>query len=1016
MPPKPPKCMTCTEEGDNCFRDTTESCLTCQRKDRTCVMPGARRATPDSPSDRSTPLSSASDRNEPRHTPSEDGPAGIRRPRDTPTVAGWGQSSHISTAIHTPSYSSQQRNQPVTLGKRPANVRSPDAENIEEREDRIKRLELALENERSLVEDARRRKAAQEDLGPSSNPLPSLDFMLAHSSRPRAASGASNSSTETVIPGFMAGSSELLPPESVVKNIKSGWKRGFSLVLLTDDYCRRKGGPARHKTALTYDAATSVLTTVEDELFDPTRKEEDLTYEEWSRAYRRFLSILAQHLPKYYERWKTHHDFILDRPELSAYWRLWLRYDIKLRERTRTERRIDVTVFQKAIFDELLPVFQAEKALEAMQRGVASSATNTGSATSSRPTLPPPPARSSSLSLKPAPSKRPGPEPGRCFRCGRLGHGSKSCTESTQASGAAILIQMDSDGNWTINGKPVSAPTSAPYADPTPTVPNPALRPSDPRRVTTPLLPNAWDSLLAGLDLKQEFGDVPLGLSAGFRIGSTRSLDRSFIIPNHKSALDNPSIIHEAIDKEISLGRYSGPFSHHELEARIGFFRTAPLGVVAKSTPGEFRIIQDFSCSSYDHPALNDEIDPNQFQCEWGFFQDVVETILVAPAGSEAATFDVDAAYRRMPVHPEDQPHTVVMWMDKFWVDHCVPFGAGSSNGIFGRCGDAMARICTARGLGPVLKWVDDFLFFRFPRDGSFQYAESDILAIAAQLGWPWKESKTRPFASTFVYLGFLWDIQNRSVCIPSEKREKYLARLREWLAAPTTSFKLTEKILGSLVHCTQVITNGRPMLAGLFSFHAAIAKNTHTRFHHHTPSPRAVADINWWLQQLSEGPCVRHFCPDPPIHDCEYFMDASTSFGIGVIVENKCAMWRLRRGWRTPGRDIGWAEMAAVELALGQAIAMGINNRTLIFRSDNQGVVFALRAGRSRNEAQNQILMRILSRADLHGLKLDIIYVRSEENPADAPSRGHYPSIYPPIPSPFTPAELVDSLAPCDI
>ncbi|KAL5633887.1 hypothetical protein ACGC1H_005916 [Rhizoctonia solani] len=562
-------------------------------------------------------------------------------------------------------------------------------------------------------------------------------------------------------------------------------------------------------------------------------------------------------------------------------------------------------------------------------------------------------------------------------------------------------------------GPNASAPTSVPYVVQAPMAPKPAHPSSDPRRVTTPLLPKAWESTLRELDLREEFGDIPPGLTSGFRIGATRSLACSYTIPNHKSALDNPSVVQEAIEKEAALGRYSGPFTLKDLEARIGFFRTAPLGVVAKSSPGEFRIIQDFSHSKGGHPALNDEIDPNLFQCEWGFFQDVVETILKAPADAEAATFDVDAAYRRMPVHPEDQQHIVVMWMDQFWVDHCVPFGAGSSNGIFGRCGDAMARICTARGLGPVLKWVDDFLFFRFPQNGTYLYSECNILAIAIHLGWPWKEAKTRPFAATFIYLGFEWNIRDRTVLIPPAKREKYIARLKEWLSLSRVPLKLTETILGSLVHCTQVITDGRPRLAGLFSFQAAISNNPHARFHDHSPSSRAVSDARWWLQQLTEGPCILHIRPHPPPYDHECFMDASTSFGIGIIVNGRYAAWRLKKGWKQPGRDIGWAEMVAVELALGQAIDMGIKSHTLKFRSDNQGVVFALQAGRSRNEAQNQILMRILSNADYHGIKLEVSYIRSEDNPADAPSRGIRPPNYIPISSPVAPpTDLVDFLS----
>ena len=44
--------------------------------------------------------------------------------------------------------------------------------------------------------------------------------------------------------------------------------------------------------------------------------------------------------------------------------------------------------------------------------------------------------------------------------------------------------------------------------------------------------------------------------------------------------------------------------------------------------------------------------------------------------------------------------------------------------------------------------------------------------------------------------------------------------------------------------------------------------------------------------------------------------MDASTSCGIGILITNKWATWKLKCGWQTAGRDIGWAESITLELA----------------------------------------------------------------------------------------------------
>jgi hypothetical protein len=413
------------------------------------------------------------------------------------------------------------------------------------------------------------------------------------------------------------------------------------------------------------------------------------------------------------------------------------------------------------------------------------------------------------------------------------------------------------------------------------------------------------------------------------------------------------------------------------------------------------------------HPALNEEIDPDAYPCEWGYFHLVTAFVASAPLGSQAATFDVDTAYRRMPVHPLDQPHIIVHWDNLFWVDHCVPFGAASSNGIFARCGDAIAHIYERHGMGPVFKWVDDFLFFRSPQDDLapvFRYSESDIENVATYLGWPWKLAKTHPFSLQFTYLGFEWDIPTCQVSIGIKKRVKYAKRVQDATNGQAMSLMDIEKLLGSLMHCSQVVREGRARLAGIISFSATFSRHPDHQFRRRFMSRRAYADAQWWLSTLTSGPCTLQLCPPFPAYQIPCYMDASTSSGIGVIVGTKFAAWELQNGWRKPGIDIGWAEMVAVELALQALIGKGIHNRSVTFFSDNMGVIYALQAGRSRNENQNTVLIRILKQADYHAIELSMNYIALAQNPADAPSRGNAPQNCSHIDWPFT---IPDEIAP---
>ena len=75
---------------------------------------------------------------------------------------------------------------------------------------------------------------------------------------------------------------------------------------------------------------------------------------------------------------------------------------------------------------------------------------------------------------------------------------------------------------------------------------------------------------------------------------------------------------------------------------------------------------------------------------------------------------------------------------------------------------------------------------------------------------------------------------------------------------------------------------------------------------------------------------------------------------GIGVMFGNRWDAWKLRSGWTGESRDIGWAEMIAVELAIYHCEAQGYRDADILIRSDNAGVIGAFARGRSRNTAVN--------------------------------------------------------------
>jgi hypothetical protein len=100
-------------------------------------------------------------------------------------------------------------------------------------------------------------------------------------------------------------------------------------------------------------------------------------------------------------------------------------------------------------------------------------------------------------------------------------------------------------------------------------------------------------------------------------------------------------------------------------------------------------------------------------------------------------------------------------------------------------------------------------------------------------------------------------------------------------------------------------------------------------------------------------GSTLSHPPPPSPI---SFWVDASTDWGIGIIFDGHWEVIKFVDGWKSGGRNIGWAEFIAIELGLLRAIAQGHCDKHFVIHSDNQGIIQAIRGGKSRSPEQNLV------------------------------------------------------------
>jgi hypothetical protein len=375
-----------------------------------------------------------------------------------------------------------------------------------------------------------------------------------------------------------------------------------------------------------------------------------------------------------------------------------------------------------------------------------------------------------------------------------------------------------------------------------------------------------------------------------------------------------------------------------------------------------------------------------------------------APPGTQGAQIDIRKAYRNIPTAFEHLPHLTVSLYNKsthrqdIFIDRVHPFGLKSAGGNLGLAVDASLDILTRElGVDFFAKWVDDIVPLRFPKAssrgsiGGWSYGVElkQITDGLESLGWPLSEEKIADFGSQITYIGFTWDFDAKTVFLPEEKRLRFQDRVMRWIQKANTTGVTgddTAELLGSLVHVAEIHRIGRSYLPETYKFLSSYPLGE--RSVRHLPWRDCIDDMVTWHALLSVPHAFRSLKPMRPLN-VNIWVDASSGWGIGLMVGERWRAWKLLPGWKADGREIGWAEAVALEVAIRHIAGMGVNHRQVKIHSDNQGSIGQYRKGKGANRHTNKCIRRAVSIMMKKGFDVELEWVRSADNRADALSRG---------------------------
>ena len=167
------------------------------------------------------------------------------------------------------------------------------------------------------------------------------------------------------------------------------------------------------------------------------------------------------------------------------------------------------------------------------------------------------------------------------------------------------------------------------------------------------------------------------------------------------------------LGEEKEVGRLLGPFKPEALP----HVQVSPFRVIPKSEPGRWRLILDLS--SPRGSSVNDGIAKELCTVSYTTVDEVAARVLQNGRGALMAKFDLKAAYRQIPVHPDDRSLLRMVLEEELYVDTALPFGLRSAPALFSVVTDGLAFIMKNRGVCRLDHYPDDFSLVGPPSCGN---------------------------------------------------------------------------------------------------------------------------------------------------------------------------------------------------------------------------------------------------------------------------------------------------------
>ena len=483
----------------------------------------------------------------------------------------------------------------------------------------------------------------------------------------------------------------------------------------------------------------------------------------------------------------------------------------------------------------------------------------------------------------------------------------------------------------------------------------------------------------------------------GAKIGYEGCRKTTTIHPNLSSANIDAALVTADLASELKKNRLevyqdSGSLPQH--------YMASPLGLADKSD-GSKRRIHHLSYPTGHESSINSGIPELYGAIQYSGIEDAITAVQLYGTNCILIKRDSEAAFRHIPISPEDSPLLGFHWQNRYYAERFLPFGLRTAPYLFNLFAEVFHWILeqqlNSRNIpATVIHYLDNFLIVLPPGVDNSRCTEV-FSTLCEQVGLSIKVAKNEE-GTTVSFAGIEFETSTMVIRLPPKKLHKARTLVQKATTSRSLSLLEIQQLTGYLNFVSKVVPLGRTFLRRLYNMELYFppgSKHNWKRI-----SSEAQRDLAWWSKALLHPP--ERSIANSRREVIRAWSDAASTQGFGGFY--------IRQNQTHPGpgsafsipiplslargrEHINTQEMRAVEQVL---LHWGSEwkGMTLVIHVDNRAVAHAVSNRTIRGGSMN-VLRRCLLLASEYDLDLEARWVSTRENAlADALSRSQYDRI----------------------